>query len=80
MAYERQDELSTLLDNPGANIDRIESIVIEQCSNPYNRDLFSGFIGVFADAMIYLGSIGRLRIINDNGGRVVEAQLPTNKL
>ena len=70
--YDRQRELDRLLDlicDPPV-LDQIEAIVREQCLA--DGRLFSGFIGVFADAMRLLGDHGIIRVTNDNGGRVVE--------
>jgi hypothetical protein len=72
--HDRQDELGKILRQPTtpAMLDAVESIVLEQCRTR-TGDYFSGFIGVFAEAMVLLGENGRLKITNDNGGRVVEA-------
>ena len=79
--HNRQDELDRLLrgsDTP-ENLDAIDSLVTAECRYENGR-YFSGFIGVFAEAMIVLGERGRLKITNDNGGRVVEGfKLSDNK-
>lgn len=49
----------------------LKNMVIQHCSEK-NGKYFSGFIGINADAMRYLGEVGLLDV-NDCGGRVVEA-------
>jgi hypothetical protein len=80
MGYDRQDELARLLDGPDTTeaLDQVEAIVREQCvysTDKGNGKLFSGFIGVFASAMVLLGERGRIKVTSDNGGRVVEAHI-----
>jgi hypothetical protein len=71
--HDRQGELEALLREPYTEpvLDAIQQIVEEQCDE--GTHLFSGFIGVFAEAMVLLGQHGRIVVYNDNGGRVVEA-------
>jgi hypothetical protein len=42
--------------------------------DPKRDRLFSGFIGVNAEVMRYLGEVGLLNVTSDNGGRVVEVE------
>jgi hypothetical protein len=72
--YDRQDELDKLTDEPISEemLDRVEALVTAECLDENGR-YFSGFISIFSYAIVLLGKHGRLKVTNDNGGRVVEA-------
>ena len=69
-----QEELDRLLSREPFKFEQIQQIVVRNCTTSYG-DLFSGFIGVYADAMRLLGEHKRIVVTGDNGARVVEAKV-----
>lgn len=71
--YDIQDYLEKLLAQKDPDVEKIKKIVLEECQRS-DGYIFSGFISVYAEAIVWLGEKGVLQITNDNGGRVVEAR------
>ena len=71
---EAQSQLERLLDLPDPDMEAIESIIREQCAHHQDGYLFSGFIGIFAEAIRALCDCGKYKLRSDNGGRDVYAE------
>lgn len=52
----------------------VRDLVLQGCTTTY-PEVFSGFIGIYADALILLNEYGLLREFRDDGRRCVDGRM-----